>query len=250
MPLPDCIARRVRGLPHTTDTVGCSRATLTCYDGKLYCKREPAGRESRREREMLVWLQGRLPVPELLEACEQDGISYLLMTSAPGETAISDRLLRDPPALVRALAESLRLLWSLDVRDCPADATLSYKLAAARRNIDEGLVDLADFTENNPGETPRSLFGKLSADRPDEDLVFSHGDFCLPNVFLRDGKPACYIDLGRAGVADRWQDIALCVRSLAYNVGSTAYTPLLYACLGVEPDEQKRRYYTLLDELF
>ncbi len=250
MQLPDCIARQVRGLPYTRNTVGCSRAELICFDGRLYCKREPAGPESRRERQMLAWLRGRLPVPELLAACEQDGFGYLLMTCAPGETAISDRLLRDPPALVRALAESLRLLWTLDVRDCPADATLSYKLAEAQRGIDGGLVDLDDFRENNPGWTPQSLLDRLSAERPAEQLVFTHGDFCLPNIFLRDGKPACYIDLGRAGVADRWQDIALCVRSLEFNLGSRAYTPLLYDCLEIEPDEQKRRYYTLLDELF
>ncbi|MCL1807346.1 MAG: hypothetical protein FWG31_06560 [Oscillospiraceae bacterium] len=65
-----------------------------------------------------------------------------------------------------------------------------------------------------------------------------------------------FIDAGRGGLADKWQDIALCVRSLGYNLrdsGQTEkdrYTALLLSCLGVEPDWVKIKYYILLDELF
>ena len=81
---------------------------------------------------------------------------------------------------------------------------------------------------------------------------------CLPNVFLQQDKISGFIDLGRCGIADRYQDIALCYRSLVNNyqgayggkVYPTFYPERLFEKLGIEPDWEKVRYYILLDELF
>ena len=88
--------------------------------------------------------------------------------------------------------------------------------------------------------------------------VLSHGDFCLPNVFFNDDEFSGLIDLGGTGVADKYQDIALCYRSLKHNFGGVYggkvykdFNPdLLFEKLGITPDWEKIRYYTLLDELF
>ena len=85
-----------------------------------------------------------------------------------------------------------------------------------------------------------------------------HGDFCLPNIFFQGDCLSGMIDLGRAGLADRWQDIALCYRSLKHNYSGKYggkvydnYNPdLFFDALGVEPDWEKLKYYILLDELF
>ena len=82
-----------------------------------------------------------------------------------------------------------------------------------------------------------------------EDLVLTHGDYCLPNILLHNGQLSGFIDLGRAGVADRHQDLALAVRSLAYNFGE-GWAPLLFAAYGIEPDETKLAFYTRLDDAF
>jgi kanamycin kinase/aminoglycoside 3'-phosphotransferase-3 len=86
--------------------------------------------------------------------------------------------------------------------------------------------------------------------KPKEDLVFSHGDYCLPNIFLEGGEITGFIDLGRAGIADKWQDIALAIRSLEYNLKSDKYIDLFFRYLEIEPDYEKIKYYILLDELF
>jgi aminoglycoside 3'-phosphotransferase II len=58
------------------------------------------------------------------------------------------------------------------------------------------------------------------------------------------------VDCGNAGIADRYQDLALCARSVADNLGPE-WVPALFARYGVEHvDEQKVAYYQLLDEFF
>ena len=59
-------------------------------------------------------------------------------------------------------------------------------------------------------------------------------------------------------LADKWQDIALCYRSLKHNknglYGGGQYEgvspDLLFDRLTIQPDWDKIRYYILLDELF
>ncbi|WZL72469.1 phosphotransferase [Clostridiaceae bacterium 35-E11] len=106
-----------------------------------------------------------------------------------------------------------------------------------------------DLKENTSFNSPEELYNYLIKNQPKEELVFSHGDYCLPNVFLDNKTVTGFIDLGRAGVADKWQDVALCVRSLEHNLQSNQYTDLFYAYLNIKPDYKKIKYYILLDQL-
>ena len=94
---------------------------------------------------------------------------------------------------------------------------------------------------------------------PPEDIVLTHGDYCLPNIFAKGDRISGFIDLGKAGPADRWQDIAIAVRSLDHNFDGRYFNgkpifdfrpQMLLDALGVEMNEEKYRYYYLLDELF
>ena len=77
------------------------------------------------------------------------------------------------------------------------------------------------------------------------------------NVFFENGKVSGFIDLGDAGIADRWYDIALGYRSLKHNADGTygayyadVHPDDLFKKLGIEPDWERIKYYILLDELF
>ena len=87
-----------------------------------------------------------------------------------------------------------------------------------------------------------------------EDLVFVHGDFCLPNVLLAPLDGALHVtglvDCGRAGVGDRHQDLALAIRSLTYNLGPASVSPFLSAYGGPAPDTRLLEFFTILDEFF
>lgn len=119
-------------------------------------------------------------------------------------------------------------------------------------------VEPDTFGENG-FRSPAALLQWLHENQPQEELVLSHGDYCLPNVFGAGDALTGYIDLGRTGIADKWCDIALCCRSLSHNYngsyhGRQAYEGiddlLLFRELDLEPDWEKIRYYILLDELF
>lgn len=106
--------------------------------------------------------------------------------------------------------------------------------------------------------SPAELLTWLIDNKPTENLVFSHGDYCLPNIFINQNKVSGFIDLGRSGIADKYQDIALCYRSLKHNFegryGGKIYedfnADILFDKLGIKPDWDRIRYYILLDELF
>lgn len=262
--LPEKIRKLLSDENYTIDNIGMSESSVFIYENKVL-KVQEWNEEAENEYRMLQYLNGKLPVP-LLYACEiADGKSYLLMSKCAGEMACFHEYMNTPAVLCKLLANGLKRLWSIDVSDCPSNQRLSCKLARAEYNIKNGFVDLDNVEPDTFGEggfkNPTELLQWLCENRPEEELVFSHGDYCLPNIFGIQGEVTGYIDLGRAGIADKWCDIALCFRSLSHNYGgkykchgNSVYSDydelLLFHELGIKPDWEKIRYYILLDELF
>ena len=56
--------------------------------------------------------------------------------------------------------------------------------------------------------------------RPGKGNVLIHGDYCLPNVLVQDGRLSGLIDLGGAGLGDPQDDLAAGVWTLQYNYGA------------------------------
>lgn len=105
-------------------------------------------------------------------------------------------------------------------------------------------------------KSPTELYEWLVINQPDEEKVLSHGDYCLPNIFSSGKQLTGFIDLGQAGTADKWVDIEMVSWSMWAN--STGQfggkrrsfdRRLLFDVLGMQPDEDRIRYYSLLNEL-
>lgn len=261
MNLPKEIQDLIAGQAYTVDEAGMSGSDILIFADKVL-KIQPETEETRSERAVMRWLKGKISAPEILADVQKDGKNYLLMTRIPGKMSCDQEYLENPGLLVSLLAKALKTLWSVEITDCPAVWNLDAKLGAARKNVEQGLVDVNNVEPESFGENgfsdPAALLSWLEANRPEEELVLSHGDFCLPNIFLEKEKLSGFIDLGRMGLADKWQDIALCYRSLKHNFegyyGGKVYEgfdpDILFEALGIEPDWQKLNYYILLDELF
>ena len=84
----------------------------------------------------------------------------------------------------------------------------------------------------------------------EDDFVFTHGDYCLPNILLQGECVSGFIDLDRAGISDRYNDLAIASRSIAYNLGPE-YEQRFFLSYGVEHiDDEKIQYFRMMDELF
>lgn len=243
------------------DKIGLSGANIYIFDN-MVLKAQDISDYADTEMKMLRWLSGRIPVPEVIAYEKTNKLAYLLMSRCAGKMACDKSMLAQPKKLCTLLAQALQALWETDIRECPSDRRLKNKLAEAEYNVINGLVD----TENSQPDTysehgfkdPEALLYWLQNNTPDEEPVLTHGDFCLPNIIFKENTLSGFVDLGRAGTADKWCDIALCYRSLHDNFegkydGIKKYgfeTSYLFDALGMKPDWDKIRYYILLDELF
>ncbi len=207
--------------------------------------------ELARQFDALCWLDGKLPAPRPLDFQEEDGTAALWMTWIDGEEAQKWGEKEKAERVAAACAGALLLVHALDIGRCPLDESLEIKVAMAEKNAQAGLVDEDDFDEERQGLSAEALVRQLRAKRPrQEDLVFTHGDFCLPNILFKDGRLAGLVDWGRCGIADRYQDLALLLHSLERNFGSD-HRQVVAKVYGIKAwDEAKLEYYRLLDEFF
>lgn len=268
--LPEEIKKHIDREPFIMEHIGCSRSKILRFSGGLILKIEETCEESIHEYDMMRWLSSYLTVPEVIEHQRLDGWNYILMTELKGKMAVEKEHSMNPEILVHKLALALKELWKVPVINCPYDMSIKNKLRLAKSNIEEGSVNYENFEPETFSEggfhNINELYQYLEEHAPEEDIVFSHGDFCLPNIFF-DGNQAGFIDLGRSGKADRFQDIALCIRSLKHNLEEyyqenhksnhglfqlefEKYKKQLFDELDIRIDQEKIDYYILMDELF
>jgi aminoglycoside phosphotransferase len=266
LPLPPTLAADLGKHARSEIGTGESGANVIRFERPngttVYLKSRLIGTSSKHrplfdEAERLGWMHAvGLPVPAVLQYHEWKEREYLLLTAVAGEDASVERPAEQHGAVVAALAAGLRTLHATNISACPFDAGWRARVAAAGARVRAGEVREDDFDAVRQGRSAKDLYAELGAlPVPQEDRVFTHGDYCLPNVLLvGDGaggfRVSGVVDCGNAGIADSYQDLALCARSVAGNLGPE-WVPALFARYGLEHvDEAKVGCYQLLDEFF
>lgn len=261
--IPEKIKNIVGEQEYFENGIGMSDSKVLVYP-EYVLKIQKQSIETDNEKDIAEWLNPRIPVPKMLEYYIEEGNAYTLMTKINGTMLCDEEYLNNSTLLVKLVAKALKLLWSIDVSSCPFKVSrLEDRLIEAKRNIENGFVNMDNVepeTFEKGGFTgPKELLEWLENNKPKEDTVLSHGDLCLPNIFGKGNEIIGFIDIGKMGPADRWQDIAIAIRSLKhnfegkYNQGKKYFDfepEMLLNELGIKLDKEKYRYYLLLDELF
>ena len=199
----------------------------------------------------LQWLGNHVPVPAVKALFATPDEAWLLTAALAGKTAYQrlDASADKGPVVVDALAGLLRRLHAIPVESCPFNSDHLLRLGEARWRLDRKMVKGADFDEGEAGWTPERVWTEMTSLLPlVPDPVVTHGDFSLDNILIADDGVATCIDVGRAGIADRYQDIAIAWHCLG-EFGAPLQRRLLTSYGIAQADYAKIRFHLLLDKL-
>jgi len=258
--VPAALAPPVRGRRWFRDTVGESGCTVWRLhrpdEPDLYLKRGRGGfaGDAADEAARMRWLEDRVAAPRVMACVEEDGAVWLLSTAMPGRTAwqaMEDAGRAERMAIAEAAATFLRRLHDLPAGECPFDSGHGLRLGQARARLAAGLIDEEDFDEERLGWSADRVVAEMEAllPLPVEAAVVTHGDYSLDNMMVGDGAVTGVIDLGRLGVADRYQDLAILWNGLR-EFGEDVAAAGLRAYGAWPADERRMRFHLLLDECF
>ncbi|UJR20040.1 hypothetical protein I4U23_023174 [Adineta vaga] len=193
------------------------------------------------EKSKIEWMKGKVNVADIIDYDKDERFEYLMMSRLIGKDAAQTKWTKhDPKMLVTQLGRALRHLHdTIDITECPFDMRLTQKF------------DEASYQLKIQGKD-ENILNELISIAPDEDLVFTHGDYCLPNIIFADDECRVigFVDVGRAGIADRYFDIALGLRSIQYNLGD-GFSEVFLNAYGIHSDIDKKKisFYQKLDEV-
>jgi aminoglycoside phosphotransferase len=159
----------------------------------------------RDEAARLEWLGDRLSVPQVVAFGSRGGYEFLLTGALPGVPAHDWSSGLGRREVASLVGRALKVFHSVPTEDCPF---------------------------RHPAVGPTS----------EDDEVLVHGDYCLPNVLL-DGDRFHYLDVGEAGVGDRYVDVVAAIWSLRHNYGEGSVADLLDEYGLRTPDRRKLAVY-------
>ena len=233
--MPKELEELLRGYSLTKHPYDESRAEIyICKhpsEPRLYLKiRKDETMRLKAEYDILKWINHRIPSPEPLFYRHETSTEYLLTSEIAGTPTYQVKPY-DRKTAVRILAESLKRIHCLDPSGCPAVHSIDYWVEIlSGKGVD--VSPLGDW-------------------RPVEDPVFTHGDYCLPNIIIKGGYVSGVIDWDYAGLADPYVDFISCLWSIRYNYGDDAerLISLFLETYGIELDREKYYFYRRLNDL-
>jgi len=198
-----------------------SEAKVYYFDSGYYLKVDAKGKLQREAQLTRKFFDLGLGA-EFIAYFSQDR-DYMLTKAVEGNDAL--HYLQDPEKLCRELAAAMKMLHSKSAEGMPISPQMENYLRIAQSDYKEGefvdYVIMDKYKVHSRQEAWKIMQAnghKLKID------TLIHGDFCLPNVMLKEGRFYKLIDLGLAGAGDRHVDIYWALWSLQHNLKTEEYT--------------------------
>ena len=163
-----------------------------------------------------------------------DENDLLLTRRVPGEDLTCPEYLSDGKWLATEMGKILRALHSLSGDGCPVKNKTKEYVSTAENNYLTGNYDKDAFNPDSFGyRDPEEAYRVFSEGKNDLSCdTLLHGDFCLPNIMMKDGRLTGFIDLGGGGIGDRHIDLFWGAWTLYYNLKTDRYTDLFLDSYG------------------
>lgn len=176
-----------------------------------------------KEAQMTKYFHAKALGTEVLQYITGDH-DWLLTAAVDGEDCLHARYLDDPKRLCDTLACELRRLHETDFTGCPVQDRTAEYLAFAEKNYCAGTYDSSHFPDSFSYSSAQEAYAVLTAGKDAlQSRVLLHGDYCLPNVILKDWALSGFIDVGCGGVGDRHIDLFWGIWSLEFNLKTDRY---------------------------
>ena len=150
--------------------------------------------------------------------------------------------------VIRILAETLTDIHRTPHVECPYTNVIAEELEIARQRVEAGTIDVDSFTEEvgqSPADCLVSLYERSFCV---SDIVFTHGDYALPNVVIADDCSVGVIDWGQAGVTGRNRDFMCIEKSIARNAGPEGVKLFYEVYDGPGADLEQVRFFWEMDQ--
>lgn len=201
------------------DSSCSSNAKVYYLDSGFFLKIDEAG-ELKREAELTKTFFERGLGVEVVSFISKDK-DYMVTRAAVGKDAT--HYLEYPKMLCEILAKALLELHRTDYDNVSMSTRMERYLESAE-NRDLGVYEeyvllnrFRPMSKEEAWEIMQENKHKFKCD------TLIHGDYCLPNVILNDGKFSTLIDFNMAGVGDKHIDLYWALWSLSHNLQTDEY---------------------------
>lgn len=222
---PGAIGRLLEG--QTVYDSSCSQAARVYYaESGLYVKEAALGSLGH-EAAMSRLFHAHGLGPEVM-GYVSEGKDYLVTRAVPGQDLT--HYLDQPLLLCEKMAEALLQLHSISGENVVESPNLSlYQQGCQGKDAFERYVLMEKF----PIASRQEAVALAAAFRPllKRDVLI-HGDACLPNLMMENGRITGFIDFSVSGAGDRHMDLFWAVWSLAFNLKTERYTDVFLDAYG------------------
>ena len=154
-----------------------------------------ARKDLRCEQARLRWISGRLSVPIVIAHDSVAAVDFLALSAISGLPAHQATVHVPIEVISRQLGIALHTVHALPTIGCPFDDVVDKELIAAERRLRSGHIHVESFKAANGGRHPAAVLCSLRSRLADlGEVVFTHGDYALPNVILDGGRWKGLID--------------------------------------------------------
>jgi len=166
----------------------------------------------------LLKLQTKLPVNKVIKYVQTQNQEFLLTDYIEGEPIFLYGEKKDGKNVGIILGKTLKMIHNTDFSDFEVNNEFENRIAKVKKLILENEFRPAIIKETFGDKSTLEIIDYINSLIPQKwDLVLTHGDFCLPNILIKNNKLSGIIDLIDCRICDRAYDIYYALWSLNYN---------------------------------